>query len=110
MGRAGRTPFFVVIDTGHAILKQLDPALAIQLMGDLLLTTHLQDNFGQQDDHLPPGLGTIDWPSVMQAFREVAYTRTLMVEISDCPPGREPVAIEEIKQSFENLTRFAGQV
>ncbi|NOZ20568.1 MAG: sugar phosphate isomerase/epimerase [Planctomycetes bacterium] len=98
------------IDTGHAAIKGLDPSQAIRVMGDHLLTTHLQDNFGERDDHLPPGLGTIDWPSVMAAFREVNYTRTLMVEISDCPPGREPVARKDIRQSFENLKRFAKGV
>ncbi|MEW6356316.1 MAG: sugar phosphate isomerase/epimerase [Planctomycetota bacterium] len=98
------------IDTGHAVLKGLDPAEAIRIMGDRLLTTHLQDNFGQRDDHLPPGLGTIEWSRVMEAFREVNYTRTLMVEISDCPPGREPVARDEIRQSFENVKRFSKAV
>jgi len=98
------------IDTGHAVLKGLDAGEAIRLMGARLVTTHIQDNFGERDDHLPPGLGTIDWPSVMAAFREVGYRRTLMVEISDCPPGREPVAREDIRTAFENLTRFAGGV
>jgi len=97
------------IDTGHAAIRGMTPAAAIRIMGEKLVTTHLQDNFGERDDHLPPGLGTIDWLATMAAFRDVQYTRTLMVEISDCPPGREPVARRDIRQSFENLQRFLGR-
>ena len=97
------------IDTGHAVLHGLDIADAIRLMGSRLMTTHLQDNFGERDDHLPPGEGTIDWGPVFGAFREIGYTRTLMVEISDCPPGREPVAKDDIGKAYRNLRRFLSQ-
>jgi len=96
------------IDTGHAQVHKLDIPTALRLMGPRLLTTHLQDNFGQRDDHLPPGLGTIDWKRAFAAFREIGYGRTLMVEISDCPPGREPEPKREYRQACENLLRFAN--
>jgi sugar phosphate isomerase/epimerase len=95
------------IDTGHAVLHGMTPADAIRLMGPLLLTTHLQDNLGKQDDHLPPGRGGIDWPGTLAALREVKYKGMLMVEISDCPPGREPDAAADTRAAFENLSRFA---
>jgi len=97
------------IDTGHAVLHGLDIADAIRLMGSRLMTTHLQDNFGERDDHLPPGEGTIDWGPVFEAFREIGYTRTLMVEISDCPPGREPVAKDDIGKAYRNLRRLLSE-
>jgi sugar phosphate isomerase/epimerase len=99
------------IDTGHAQIHGMQPAEAIRLMGKRLLTTHLQDNFGKNDDHLPPGCGTIDWPATLDALREVQYQRMLMVEISDCPSGREPDAVADTRRAFENLSRFVqGQV
>lgn len=97
------------IDTGHAQIHKLDIPTALRLMGKRLLTTHLHDNFGQRDDHLPPGLGTIDWKRAFAAFREIGYARTLMVEISDCPPGREPEPKREYRQAYENLCRFAAE-
>ena len=95
------------LDTGHAALHGMTPAEAIGIMGALLRTTHLQDNHGKQDDHLPPGCGTVDWPATLKALHEAKYQGTLMVEISDCPPGREPDAVAETREAFENLTRFA---
>ncbi|OGV74243.1 MAG: hypothetical protein A3K19_14175 [Lentisphaerae bacterium RIFOXYB12_FULL_65_16] len=97
------------IDTGHAQIRGMQPAEAIRLMGKRLLTTHLQDNFGKNDDHLPPGCGTIDWPATIGALREVNYQGTLMVEISDCPGGREPDAVADTRKAFENLSRFTGR-
>jgi sugar phosphate isomerase/epimerase len=94
------------IDTGHANLGDMKPARAIRAAGSLLITTHLQDNYGKADDHLPPGLGTIDWFSVVSTLTEVGYAGTYMVEISDCPPEREPQADKDIQTSYDNLSRF----
>ena len=94
------------IDTGHANLGDMDAVKAIHAAGSLLITTHLQDNYGKVDDHLAPGLGEIDWPGVINALAEVGYAGTYMVEISDCPPGREPQAVKDIQTSYDNLSRF----
>ncbi len=47
----------ICVDTGHANLGDLGPERAIRMAGSLLFTTHLQDNLGQEDDHMPPGMG-----------------------------------------------------
>ena len=97
------------IDTGHAVLGGMKPAEAIRIMGQRLATTHLQDNFGQRDDHLPPGRGSIAWDAVRDALREVGYGGMLMVEISDCPPGREPEPALDTRAAADFLkTLFAA--
>jgi len=75
------------IDTGHANLGDMHPVEAIRAAGPFLITTHLQDNYGKVDNHLPPGLGVIDWYAVIGALAEVGYDGVYMVEISDCPPA-----------------------
>ena len=97
------------VDTGHAVLHGMNPGDVVRLMGERLYTTHLQDNFGERDDHLPPGAGTIEWPPVLKALRKAHYEGTLMVEISDCPPGREPDAVADTRQAYRNLRRFADE-
>lgn len=94
------------IDTGHAVLRGMAPEEAIRIMGRRLATTHLQDNFGQRDDHLPPGRGAIAWEPVRDALLEVGYQGMLMVEISDGPPGRDPDPIEETQASADFLRRL----
>lgn len=94
------------IDTGHAQIHHIGAPAAIRMMGHRLATTHLQDNFGERDDHLPPGKGTIDWAEVWKALREVEYSGTLMVEISDCPPGREPDARADTQDAYDYLKKL----
>jgi sugar phosphate isomerase/epimerase len=96
------------IDTGHAVLHGMKPEEAIRIMGRRLVTTHLQDNFGQRDDHLPPGRGAIAWEPVREALLGVGYGGMLMVEISDGPPGREPDARTDTRDAADFLHRLFG--
>ncbi|MBN1671467.1 MAG: sugar phosphate isomerase/epimerase [Kiritimatiellae bacterium] len=94
------------VDTGHANNRGADPAAVIRVMGDRLLTTHLQDSVGGEDLHLPPGQGNIDWAAVMAALRDVGYARTLMVEITDSRKYRDVDVKADLKAAFENMRRF----
>ena len=78
------------------------------MAGPLLLTTHLQDNHGQRDDHMPPGMGTIDWNDVFQALNEINYERTFMLELTDAPTPDSRVydQEEEIRTGLRNVRKF----
>jgi sugar phosphate isomerase/epimerase len=96
------------VDTGHAALGDLGPVQAIRLASSRLYSTHLQDNLGCADDHLPPGRGKIDWAAVFAALREVDYRRTLMLELTDSPGEREYNQPGELAQGAANVRSFAG--
>jgi len=96
------------IDTGHAHMGGQDAAAAIRAAGDALLTTHLQDNHGEVDEHLPPGQGDIDWADVMAALRDVEYEGVLMAELTDSPKYREVNVAADLAAAHENMRRFAA--
>ncbi len=98
----------VCVDTGHANLGDLGAPRAIRMAGPRLLTLHLHDNGGEVDDHLPPGRGTIDWPAVMAALREVGFRRPLQLELTDRAPHRAYDQALELRQGIENTRRLAG--
>ena len=80
----------ICIDTGHRNLID-HPAEALRIAGKHLVTLHLHDNHGERDEHLLPGLGNIDWHSVVRTLREVDYRGVFMHElsrISDLPKIR----------------------
>ncbi|HGJ66169.1 TPA: sugar phosphate isomerase/epimerase [bacterium] len=94
------------VDTGHANLGDLDAGRAIRMAGSKLFTTHLQDNFGKVDDHMPPGMGFIDWEDVFLAFKEIDYKRTYMLELTDAPSSRAYDQEKEIKAGIRNVKGY----
>ena len=71
----------VVIDTGHQNIVD-DPVEALRTIGEHLITLHLHDNHGEQDEHLLPGRGTVDWDGVVGALDEIEYPGVFMYELS----------------------------
>jgi sugar phosphate isomerase/epimerase len=69
------------LDTGHANIVA-DVASEARAAGDLLRTTHVHDNDGRRDEHLPPGLGSVRWPEFSAALAEIGYDGVVMLE---CP-------------------------
>ena len=60
LGELNHPGLRLALDTGHA---NLNGGVAAELWrpAGLLATTHVHDNNGRQDTHLPPGHGTVDW-------------------------------------------------
>ncbi|HET7770004.1 MAG TPA: sugar phosphate isomerase/epimerase, partial [Chloroflexota bacterium] len=71
------------LDSGHAVVAGQDPVELARRMGSRLALTHLHDNDGSGDLHRPAGRsgvngsleggGRIDWPTLIEALREVGY-------------------------------------
>lgn len=71
----------ITLDTSHANMIGLDPTAMIREVGPHLIATHISDNDGSGDQHRTPGNGSIDWPAVTKALREVGYTGLFNLEI-----------------------------
>lgn len=69
------------LDTGHAHLSGLDAAACVRALGVRLRATHINDNHAiGRDEHLAPFMGTIDWPDVVQALRDIHYQHDFAFE------------------------------
>lgn len=51
-------------DCGHAHCYQGGIRQTLEIMKDHIVTCHLHDNYGEHDDHNPPGEGSINWPEM----------------------------------------------
>ncbi|WP_435018965.1 sugar phosphate isomerase/epimerase family protein [Tundrisphaera sp. TA3] len=69
----------LALDTGHGHLNG-SAADETAKAGHRLATTHVHDNDGRLDSHLPPGLGTIDWGGWVAALDSIAYRGPIMLE------------------------------
>jgi sugar phosphate isomerase/epimerase len=70
----------VCIDTGHATLGHQWDAF-INALGRRIVHVHAADHRGRDDDHLPPGDGTIDWGHIGAGLRRIGYSGWVMLEL-----------------------------
>ena len=81
-----RTDVGINFDSGHCFCFQdRDLSARIRQIGKRLVSLHLHDNFGENDDHLPPGIGLIDWDSAVGALLDTPYDGPLMMELTGSP-------------------------
>jgi sugar phosphate isomerase/epimerase len=63
-------------DIGHAHLmdgpEEERVAKAFAPLQDLIVSTHIHDNHGDKDEHLPPYDGSIDWRAAAALFQTAA--------------------------------------
>jgi sugar phosphate isomerase/epimerase len=88
----------LVIDTGHAWTRKIDPASEIRTAGDRLCATHLQDvdYDDPADNHWPPTHGGLDWDSILAAFADIAYAGAFTFEIAHGLHGESPEELAAI--------------
>ena len=71
----------ILVDIGHCWrARGRDPIWAIREAGKSLFGVHVHDNHQGEDEHLVPGEGTIDWPMVVRALKDVGYEGVFMLE------------------------------
>jgi sugar phosphate isomerase/epimerase len=69
----------LALDTGHARISNSAPVETLEA-GSRLRTTHVHDNDGRQDTHLPPGSGSIDWGEWVEALDAIDYRGPILLE------------------------------
>ncbi len=90
----------ICMDVGHARLMG-DVVDAIETCSGHVITTHLHDNRGRNDDHLVPGRGAIDWDAATLAFQKVGYDGMWMFELA-VAAERRPI-LEQAAKARERL-------
>ncbi|MDP8224385.1 MAG: sugar phosphate isomerase/epimerase family protein [Candidatus Lernaella stagnicola] len=95
----------ICLDTGHA---HIDGGLLVELAAAAphLRALHVHDNFGIDDDHLPPGEGNIDWPATLSTLRMNApHVNLFTFELSG-PSGDTPDATAKRHARLESVKTF----
>ena len=91
----------ICLDAGHAHLEST-PAGQITAAGKWILTTHLHDNHGHRDEHLPPFAGTAPWPAILQGLADSGYDGCLLLEFRG---GERDLrtALKSAKEAWDRL-------
>ncbi|MBA3232280.1 MAG: sugar phosphate isomerase/epimerase [Acidobacteria bacterium] len=92
----------ICMDFGHAHLMG-DVADAVELAAEHLITTHVHDNRGRQDDHLVPYLGSIDWDASLVTMQKIGYEGTYLMEVANT--GSPAAVLEEARRARQRFER-----
>ena len=79
VAKVARPEVALALDTGHAHLGPGEAA-ETENAGSRLRTTHVHDNDGRSDTHLPPGLGSIDWGRWVGSLDAIGYRGPIVLE------------------------------
>ncbi len=82
--------FGICLDIAHAHLSKTSIAQWHAACGPYIAHYHLNDNHGQQDEHLPAGAGSIPWAQVMPMLRRDA---SALLEVDSLEKYRQSAAV-----------------
>ena len=74
---------------------------SFELMKKRIKSTHIHDNNGEDDQHLYPGQGTINWDKAMNLLTSLPDQFPLVLELKE-PAGVEH-PINEARKALEEL-------
>ncbi len=91
----------LVVDVGHAWTNRIDPVGEIELAGNRLWGTHLQDVDADNpmDNHWVPGHGGLDWSAIGDALNRVNYQGAWTFEV--IAPRHEETGTELARLSHQ---------
>lgn len=69
-------------DCGHANLTS-DPMTVLRQAGPRIVSTHIHDNHGQEDEHVAPGFGNIDMDAVCRGLAKANYRGDFTLELME---------------------------
>ena len=73
--------FHAVWDTGHANMQEMPQDEALRTLGSHVRALHVQDNMGEEDNHLVPFLGTMNLDAVMTGLLDIGYQGFFTFEV-----------------------------
>lgn len=75
--------FVACVDVGHSNMINPDTGHLIRRLGSRVQALHIHDNHVEYDEHLIPGMGMVDWNSILEALADIHYSGCFNLEISD---------------------------
>jgi sugar phosphate isomerase/epimerase len=77
------------LDFGHTNFCFDNHEAFCRELGNHIQHVHFSDNRSKSDDHMPLGVGTIDWKKAVGALKETGYDSTITLEVSCNDPDMQ---------------------
>ncbi|HKL12358.1 MAG TPA: sugar phosphate isomerase/epimerase [Halanaerobiales bacterium] len=86
----------ITLDIGHANLTKISAVEYLNKLKEEIVHLHINDNFGQADEHLIPGKGNIDYKKLLQTIKEINYDKIGIFELWS-PENTDQALIDSTK-------------
>jgi len=77
------------LDFGHANFGLDNHDAFCRELGEHILHVHFSDNRSRADDHMPLGVGTVDWKNAVNALKATGYDGTITLEVFCSDPDMQ---------------------
>lgn len=105
LGYVGHPLLNACWDTGHAALRKMNQYNAITTLGKRLHAVHIQDNFGDDDQHIAPFMGVLNLDEIMHGLIDAGFQGTFTFEA--CYLIRQTGIWPVYRKKWEKDTRLA---
>ena len=82
------------LDFGHTNFGHDTSMAFCRELGENIRHVHFSDNRSRNDDHMPLGVGTVEWESVVKALRATGYDDTITLEVFCNDPDMQAAYLE----------------
>ena len=96
----------LALDTGHANIggRGCERTLAfIEKYSDRIGHLHASDNSGREDEHLPIGVGSINFQNIIKALKVIGYNSTVTLEVFSQDRDYLRISREKLAEMFLQL-------
>ncbi len=69
------------LDFGHANLGLNNHEVFCRELGEYIQHVHFSDNRSRADDHMPLGVGTVNWKNAVNSLKATGYDGTITLEV-----------------------------
>ncbi len=69
------------LDIGHTNLGTDDGQTFCRYLGNRIAHVHFSDNRSAYDDHMPLGVGSVNWREAVSALKSIGYDGTITLEV-----------------------------
>lgn len=91
------------LDFGHTNFGRDNHEAFCGELGEHIRHVHFSDNRSRFDDHMPLGVGTVDWESAVNALKAAGYDNTITLEIFCNDPNMQHKYLDLSRKRIQEL-------
>lgn len=93
------------LDFGHSNFGIDNHEVFCGELGEYIQHVHFSDNRSRSDDHMPLGIGTVNWQKAVDSLKAISYNGTITLEIFCNDPNMQHKYLDLSREFIQNLWR-----